>query len=181
MGMDSPFGPRDKWEVLRPGASRRRIAQTLTAAYGDGLLSEDTFARRIDQLFSASLIEPFRLISDLKIRGVEDRRTPQPAATIRAAMGMLTRHREPDPLLLALDWSGGQTELLIGRHLVCDVVLSNLSVSRRHARLAFRDGKWVLQDLQSTNGTMVNGERVGRCELRPGDRVVLGDQHLKVD
>jgi pSer/pThr/pTyr-binding forkhead associated (FHA) protein len=85
------------------------------------------------------------------------------------------------PVLLALDWSSGQSELIIGRHRGCDVVLSNLAVSRRHARLVFRDGNWVLQDLQSTNGTAVNGMTVGRCELRPGDHVVLGDQHLKID
>jgi pSer/pThr/pTyr-binding forkhead associated (FHA) protein len=85
------------------------------------------------------------------------------------------------PLLLALDWSGGRRELVLGRHHGCDVVLSNPGVSRLHARLVFRDGSWVLQDLQSTNGTTVNGVRVGRCELRPGDHLVLGDEHLKVD
>jgi pilus assembly protein CpaF len=54
-------------------------------------------------------------------------------------------------------------------------------VSRRHARLVFRDGSWVIQDLRSCNGTEVNGLVVGRCELRPGDHVVLGDEHLVID
>ena len=45
----------------------------------------------------------------------------------------------------------------------------------------FRDGRWILQDLASTNGTTVNGLRVGRCELRPGDRVQLGNHQLLVD
>jgi pSer/pThr/pTyr-binding forkhead associated (FHA) protein len=35
-----------------------------------------------------------------------------------------------------------------------------------HARLAFRDVRWILRDLASTDGTLVNGTKVGRCELR---------------
>jgi pSer/pThr/pTyr-binding forkhead associated (FHA) protein len=83
--------------------------------------------------------------------------------------------------LLALDWDGGRTELLIGRHLDCDVVLADASVSRLHARLRFRDGRWIFQDLESMNGTTVNGARVGRCELRPGDRIRIGPDTLTVD
>jgi hypothetical protein len=64
--------------------------------------------------------------------------------------------------------------LLVGRHLGCDIVLDDLSVSRRHARLRFRDGHWVLQDLQSTNGTLVNRAPVVRCQLQPGDEVHVG-------
>ena len=70
---------------------------------------------------------------------------------------------------------------MIGRHHACDVVLENLSVSRHHARLLFRDAKWIVQDLESTNGTIVNGTRIGRCELRPGDQLGLGNAHLTID
>jgi pSer/pThr/pTyr-binding forkhead associated (FHA) protein len=61
------------------------------------------------------------------------------------------------------------------------VVLADESVSREHARLFFRDGAWIVQDLDSTNGTLVNRERVGRCQLQPGDRLQLGDQSLDID
>jgi pilus assembly protein CpaF len=61
------------------------------------------------------------------------------------------------------------------------VIVDEPTVSRRHARLVFRDHKWIVQDLKSTNGTVVNGARVGRCELRAGDSVVLGRAHLRVD
>ena len=84
-------------------------------------------------------------------------------------------------MLLALDWDGGDDDLLVGRHPSCDIVLDDLSVSRRHARLRFRDGHWVLQDLQSTNGTLVNRARVVRCQLQPGDEVHVGTVRLLVD
>jgi pSer/pThr/pTyr-binding forkhead associated (FHA) protein len=54
-------------------------------------------------------------------------------------------------------------------------------VSRRHAQLTHRDGKWVIQDLASTNGTLVNGERVGRAALRAGDLVTLGELTILLD
>ena len=70
---------------------------------------------------------------------------------------------------------------MIGRGRECDVVFVSEAVSRRHARLLFRDGHWVIHDLGSTNGTMVNGVRIGRCRLRPGDRVTFGDTSVMVD
>lgn len=73
------------------------------------------------------------------------------------------------------------TTLIVGRLPSCDVVLTATSVSRRHARLLFRDGSWVIQDLDSLNGTEVNGVAVGRCELRPGDHLCLGDEYLVID
>ncbi len=168
--------------MVRPGTSRRQIARTLNAAYGGGLLSEDTFCHRIDQLLHARLIDPLRLIGDLKLRSSRDERRRRIRNATAAALRSPRRDTgERQPVLLALDWSGDQTKLLIGRHHDCDVVLSDPAVSRRHARMLFRDGTWVLQDLESTNGTIINGIRVGRCEIRPGDHLVLGGECLKID
>lgn len=171
--------------MIRPGASRRQIARTLNAAYGEGLLSEDTLHHRLDQLLRERLIDPFRLVGDLHLRSPGRGWGTRVVGAARAALRTVTSPRldgtaEP-PVLLALDWTGAQSELLVGRHQDCDVVLLGLTVSRRHARLVFRDGNWVLQDLDSTNGTTVNGVHVGRCEVRPGDLVELGDARLQID
>jgi ABC-type multidrug transport system ATPase subunit len=73
-------------------------------------------------------------------------------------------------------------DLLIGRDPSCDLVLSNPLVSRRHARLERRSGSPVLRDLDSTNGTFVNGERMsGDRELAAGDMVQVGAYRLTFD
>ncbi len=169
--------------VLGAGASRQNLARELNAAYSCGLLSERTFCQRLDLLFGSCLVDPARVVGDLSVR-LPRRRWPRRVADLLdATIGLLTRSDGVGaaPRLLALDWTGGQEEILLGRHLTCDVVLDDLSVSRRHARLVFRDGRWVIQDLESTNGTEVNGVRVGRCELHPGDHIGLGDERLRID
>jgi hypothetical protein len=170
--------------VLSAGASRKELARTLRAAFAGGLISEETLLVRLDQVLGERLVEPRRVIGDLQLRGAPGGLRQRLATTMQTAIGRLEELFDDDQhewTLLALDWSGEEHELMIGRHHSCDVVLGDLSVSRRHARLKFRDGRWVLQDLASTNGTLVNGRRVGRCELRPGDRVLLGDERLRID
>jgi predicted component of type VI protein secretion system len=57
------------------------------------------------------------------------------------------------------------------------VVINDSEISRKHARLTFQGGKYVLDDLGSTNGTFVNGQRLaGPVVLRSGDVVSLGEQ-----
>jgi hypothetical protein len=65
----------------------------------------------------------------------------------------------------------------IGRQDQCEVQVPGTWVSRRHARLAWTGTGYIVEDLGSTNGTFVNGERVsGPRALRSGDRLQLGDQ-----
>jgi hypothetical protein len=67
-------------------------------------------------------------------------------------------------------------EIYIGRDVANDVVINDAEVSRRHARLTVQSGSYMLEDLGSTNGTFVNGQRVTRPHLlRPGEMVLLGE------
>lgn len=56
----------------------------------------------------------------------------------------------------------------------CDVWLDNDFASELHASLRYEDGKYILTDLDSTNGTRVNGEAISRVELADGDRIQIG-------
>ena len=66
----------------------------------------------------------------------------------------------------------------IGRGLAADIRIDDEQISREHLRVARVDeGTFRVEDLDSCNGTFVNGERLrGSCELHPGDRVSFGVQ-----
>lgn len=71
-----------------------------------------------------------------------------------------------------------QETYVLGRNAQCDVVLSDSSVSKQHARLGGRQGAWSIEDLDSRNGVSVNGERVANATLVDGDRITLGRVEL---
>lgn len=69
--------------------------------------------------------------------------------------------------------------LSVGRARDNDIVLENLSVSRNHCRIRRQDGKFILTDLNSANGTLVNSVRITKTELAEGDIVQVG-KHLLI-
>jgi hypothetical protein len=70
---------------------------------------------------------------------------------------------------------------VLGRADDCDVVLPlDDTVSRRHAEVAVRAGTCLVRDLDSANGTLLNGRFVRRARLRRGDVLVLGKTELRV-
>ncbi len=65
--------------------------------------------------------------------------------------------------------------VLLGRETGNDIVINDLNASRQHAQIEFEpQGIWVITDLGSTNGTLVNGMPVQRRGLTDGDRITLG-------
>jgi pSer/pThr/pTyr-binding forkhead associated (FHA) protein len=86
--------------------------------------------------------------------------------------------REPGRAARRVPMTGAP--MRIGRAPECELVLSDNRVSRRHARLAARDGVLILTDLGSTNGTRVNGHRVTEVVLGAGDRVQIGETSLVI-
>jgi len=67
----------------------------------------------------------------------------------------------------------------IGRLPACDVVLNDPGASRQHARIEVRGDAYVLVDLGSTNGTLVNGEQAAERALDGGDRITIGTSVLE--
>jgi pSer/pThr/pTyr-binding forkhead associated (FHA) protein len=73
----------------------------------------------------------------------------------------------------------GQT-VTIGRALDADLRLPDGLTSRRHAEITVVDGQVIIEDLESANGTFINGCRVRRALLRPGDRMLIGVTSLEL-
>ncbi|MGD8863718.1 MAG: FHA domain-containing protein, partial [Myxococcales bacterium] len=73
-----------------------------------------------------------------------------------------------------LDFGG--SEISIGRIEGNDVILPKNNVSKRHARMVFKDDRYIVIDLKSTNGTYVNGRRISApMVVAPGDKIYIGD------
>jgi pSer/pThr/pTyr-binding forkhead associated (FHA) protein len=113
--------------------------------------------------------------------GGETETIPAPAPAVPyvpgGALALRVVNGEPAGLFLPLR-NGGVS---IGREVDNTLPLSDAKISRRHARIEPVEGSWVLTDLGSTNGTRLNGLRVTRAGLQPGDYIYLGDTVLAVE
>lgn len=74
-----------------------------------------------------------------------------------------------------------QPEIVIGRDQGCELVVTNEMVSARHARFSFHNNQWWVEDLQSTNGTYLNDERVYTATvLIEGDELRCGKLYFQI-
>ena len=69
----------------------------------------------------------------------------------------------------------------IGRRNTNDLIISDKAVSGNHCELTFVDGKVYIEDMNSTNGTFIDGERISRKELKNGYIIILGKMSFKVN
>ena len=67
---------------------------------------------------------------------------------------------------------------VLGRSRECDVRLPDANSSRRHAEIRYEDDTWWIVDLGSTNGTVLNGKRAKKEQLRDGDVITLGSTDI---
>jgi FHA domain/Domain of unknown function (DUF1707) len=166
---------------MRPSErDRERVAVRLRNACADERLSLETFAERLNLAYAArNQDELGRLTADLPEFRVVGR-------AILATTEWLSRWTAR----LASAWQAPRTPrlvlptrdlVLLGRARDCDGVLTHATVSRRHAVLTHADGRWLLRDLNSVNGTYVNGWRViDEVEVRPGDDVRFGEARYRL-
>jgi hypothetical protein len=71
-------------------------------------------------------------------------------------------------------------EIIVGRSSELDMVLVEDMVSRKHAKITASSDQIIIQDLGSTNGTFVNGEKVKKARLKEGDRILIGTSIIKL-
>jgi hypothetical protein len=120
-----------------------------------------------------------KLISDAR-RSTAAPPAPPPPAPVAAP-------QPPGPALEALEGNdvgkrfslAGRSILIVGRGAEADVTLWDIRASRAHCRLDLQRGAWLLSDLNSSNGTYVNGARLqGTRQLMPGDLIQIGSTVL---
>jgi FHA domain-containing protein/uncharacterized protein DUF1707 len=157
---------------------RERTVAALRDRALDGCLTLDTFADRVDAAYHARTVEELdRLVEDL----------PQPHARLAAIGAMLRRafqgmaapfDSEAPALQIEVRLPQNADSVTVGRSGLCDVVVGESTVSRFHAELRHGDGAWTVRDLNSTNGTWLNGMRVREAPVSGGDVLRLGGLRL---
>lgn len=135
-------------------AARDAAAEQLGVGYATGALSTDTLEAGVAAVLSAKYQ-----------RDLDD------------VLGRLRARSAPAREVVVMPH---EDSVLLGRSSVCERVLDDEGVSRRHALLrATADGAWRLVDLASTNGTWLNGRRVHHSRrVSDGDELRLGRVRL---
>lgn len=163
-------------------AERDQVVGELRERFAEGRLSQDSFVRRVDAALRArEQRELAGLLADMPARRGLAGALPAAAARCTAAARRAGRRWQaaarPAVRRPALMFPAGPGHwFTIGRDGGCDLVLADVTVSRRHARLERDGSNWVLQDLGSTNGTRLNGWLVsGAVPVQAGDQVSFGE------
>lgn len=87
---------------------------------------------------------------------------------------------------LEISWGGEETigvelakdKISVGRHPSCDIPIPLTNISREHSRFLYNGSEYYIEDLNSTNGTYVNGVRIVKCILRNNDQIQIGDAKI---
>ena len=102
---------------------------------------------------------------------LDDQTKPSPPATVHVWMEHREIRRRPFT----------PPEMIIGRDPRVDIFIDNLGVSRRHARLWWERGHFMIEDLGSSNGTAINGRRVDRAAVGERDTIMIGKFRLGLE
>jgi len=123
-------------------------------------------------------------------------RTDEPEEQVESGATMIYKHPVPDAAEAAspvqprlerevgvLSWDGqrlrvDKRRVVLGRSRECDIQIEDANVSRRHAELRQEGTNFWIVDLDSTNGIEVNGRRVQRAKLDPGDTFTVGSTEV---
>ena len=72
-------------------------------------------------------------------------------------------------------FQGSGVMIVLGREMDCQIQINDINISRHHARIQFNNGQWIIEDLNSANGTFINGQRIAQPRaLNPSDIIGFG-------
>ena len=131
-------------------------------------------------------------------RGQQRRAPEEPEEQVESGATMIYKPKTAPPAAAAADdapppeverevailnWDGqtmrvDKRRVLLGRSRECDIQVDDSNVSRRHAELRQEGSTYWIVDLESTNGVEVNGKRVKRAKLEPGDTFTVGETEI---
>jgi tetratricopeptide (TPR) repeat protein len=180
-----PQNLRDRWEekTFQEGAARARAeaeaeADSKVATIDRGAMIAGGTAGGQSTLDEPTMEDQARPLPPLAL-------VPTPAED--SQLGQPTR-LAPNARLLVIGGNDRGREFAItdartavGRGVDNDIILTDIAVSRRHLIIEFEGGRYTSRDLDSGNGTLVNGERLATVQLRSGDQLELGNTLMRFE
>ena len=158
---------------IKKNSAPDETAIVIETAYVDESAQEEDTIDLENDVLSHTLIEDIgtadndaTIIAD-KTRIVSTMRT-FPRRRIEYDLAVITDSENSEVIL-------GERQIYLGRRQSNDFVLNDESASRIHAYIAYERHRHVLYDAGSLNGTHVNKKPISRCELRDGDKILLGN------
>ena len=175
-------GGRDTYRFVRTDASSTRVEHEYSPSAMMGHADWESYMQ--------SKLDKMKMhITQGKGQPVSGQAAPSPASNdvprreAQAAMASKPMHMVLEIIKgrdTGLQMTVPATGTVLGRAPDCGVPLQDPTVSRKHCRFAFEHGKWMVHDLGSRSGVIVNGNKTIACGLLPGDEIRLGDLYLKV-
>ncbi len=107
--------------------------------------------------------------------------SPTIAFNLNSISPKASKEPSAQPQLLMSLTFGGKKELIIGRSETSDIKIDGLQISNRHARLSQTNSGVFIEDLNSTNGVYINGNRVARQMITPDDAAQIGAFLIRID
>lgn len=148
-------------------AELQRVVRETAAARGWGLVGPPEIQLEVDESLSKG-----RFSCEASfVEGEQEELAPAVAGGATLVLYEGGREARTFPL--------GTSTVTLGRLPECDVVVGDPGASRQHARIRNADGEYVLTDLGSTNGTLVNDQAVRERVLDHGDRITIGETVLE--
>ena len=141
-----------------------------------GVLRGDLYGTRV--LSRSKAKAPRRPVREPVPKAVPVGRPVTPKATRASVRRVPTSLTVTEGSLAGTTLSLMDSGVLLGRNPECTLVLDDDFASGRHARIYRKDDGWFVEDLGSTNGTMVNGYPVSSTVIAPSDVIVIGDCKL---
>jgi hypothetical protein len=183
--------PNRYWVMLNP-VDYAAMEDDQPARLGDINHCLHRLAREVEGRFCGRLLISFHPSPEISVGHVEVRaaHAPWPAVDVVDTRAMATtpdRASEASQWMLRLDscsYRLGEPVISMGRGLANDIILDDPRVSRRHARLRWRDGRYFLSDLDSSHGVWINDRSLPRGAESPlvsGDRINLAGLVLVVE
>jgi hypothetical protein len=149
---------------------REATIRVLSDSRADGRLSTATFEERVERALTA------RSATELRGLTVDIRWVSRAREWLTHALRPEAAPREAWLRLSEV----GDRPFVVGRSREADLVVREETVSRLHAQVVRTTDGFVLTDLASTNGTWMDGRRIGQVEVMPGDVVRLGQAAVRL-